>query len=245
MVARNAIKYGWQRIDSDPRNMQETTTYPAVQEMDAPTETIHHKLVPEQGPRGEALLARMYSSDTHYRDDHCTGLTDVAETPLGWHVLWTRSNSEQLVRDQLVAKDYEIFLPMVNQWFRGSARLVRRAPMFKGYLFLRHRIDKTAYLDISNTRGLVHILGARWNLLALVPDEEMASLKRAVDSDESLLPHPYLKVGTRVRIIRGVLTNAQGILVRTELANGLLVISVGLLQRSVAVKVNCADVEPI
>ena len=117
--------------------------------------------------------------------------------------------------------------------------------MFKGYLFLRHRIDRTAFLDISNTRGLVHILGSRWDRLAQVPDEELASIRRAEESHEPLLPHPYLKVGSRVRITRGMLTNAQGILVRTELAKGLLVISVGLLQKSVAVKVNCADVEPV
>jgi transcription antitermination factor NusG len=191
----------------------------------------------------------MHSSHTYYQDDRSTALTDEAETPLGWHVLWTRSNSERLVREQLVAKGYEIFLPMIHQLALGSVRgrrePIRRVPMFKGYLFLRHRIDRTAFLDVSNTKGLVHILGARWDRLAQVPDEELASIKRAAESHEPLLPYPYLKVGSRVRIIRGTLTNAQGILVRTELAQGLLVISVGLLQRSVAVKVSCADVVPI
>jgi transcription antitermination factor NusG len=188
----------------------------------------------------------MYSSHTYYQDDRSTALTDEAETPLGWHVLWTRSNSERLVREQLVAKGYEIFLPMIHQLALGSVRgrrePIRRVPMFKGYLFLRHRIDRTAFLDVSNTKGLVHILGARWDRLAQVPDEELASIKRAEESHEPLLPYPYLKVGSRVRITRGMLTNAEGILVRTDLAKGLLVISVSLLQRSVAVKVNCADV---
>ena len=66
------------------------------------------------------MPAKMHSRDSYYQEDGNTGLTDVAETPLGWHVLWTRSNSEQLVRDQLVAKDYEVFLPMINQWFSGG-----------------------------------------------------------------------------------------------------------------------------
>ncbi len=195
------------------------------------------------------MYAKMQSSQNYYQDDISSSLTDEAETPLGWHVLWTRSNSEQLVKEQLAAKDYEVFLPMNDQWTLGSTRArklpIRRVPMFKGYLFLRHRIDKAAFLDISNTRGLVHILGSRWDRLARVPDEELASIKKAEESHEAMLPYPYLKVGSRVRIIRGMLTHAQGILVRTELAKGLLVISVGLLQRSVAVKVNCADVEPI
>jgi transcription antitermination factor NusG len=195
------------------------------------------------------LYASLQSSHTYYQDDSSTALTDEAERPLGWHVLWTRSNSEKLVKEQLVAKDYEVFLPMNDQWSLSGTRArkqpIRRVPMFKGYLFLRHRIDRTAFLDISNTKGLVHILGSRWDRLAQVPDEELASIKRAEESREPLLPYPYLKVGSRVRIIRGTLTNAQGILVRTELAKGLLVISVGLLQRSVAVKVRCADVAPV
>lgn len=192
------------------------------------------------------MYARMQSSQNYYQDDSSSALTDEAQTPLGWHVLWTRSNSEQLVRDQLAAKDYEVFLPMNDQWSLGSSRVrhlpIRRVPMFKGYLFLRHRINRAAFLDISNTRGLVHILGSRWDRLAQVPDVELASIKRAEESHQALLPYPYLKIGSRVRIIRGTLTHAEGILVRTELAKGLLVISVGLLQRSVAVKVNCADV---
>jgi len=191
----------------------------------------------------------MQRSYTYYQDDVSFAMTAEAETPLGWHVLWTRSNSEQIVKEQLAAKNYEVFLPMNDQWTLGSTKArklpFRRVPMFKGYLFLRHRIDKAAFLDISNTRGLVHILGSRWDRLARVPDEELASIKRAEESNKPLLPYPYLKVGSRVRIIRGMLTHAQGILVRTELAKGLLVISVGLLQRSVAVKVNCADVVPI
>lgn len=191
----------------------------------------------------------MHTSHSYYQQDGCTGLADAAETPLGWHVLWTRSNSEQLVREQLVARDYEVFLPMIDQWcrglIRGRADGVRRVPMFKGYLFLRHQIDRTSFLDISNTKGLVHILGPRWNRLAQVPDAEMAAIRRAVESHEPLLPYPYLKVGSRVRITRGPLANAQGILVRTDLSRGLLVISIGLLQRSVAVKVNCADVVPV
>lgn len=195
------------------------------------------------------MYATMQSSHNYYQDDRSTALTDEAKSPLGWHVLWTRSNSERLVKEQLLAKDYEVFLPMTDQWSMSSARArrqpVRRVPMFKGYLFLRHRIDRESFLDISNTKGLVHILGSRWDRLEQVPDEELASIKQAAESKEPLLPYPYLKVGSRVRIIRGTLTNAQGILVRTDLAKGLLVISVGLLQRSVAVKVRCADVEPI
>jgi len=59
-----------------------------------------------------------------------------------------------------------------------------------------------------------------------------------------VLPHAYLQEGQRVRIIRGPLADVQGILVRQDPRRGLLVLSVALLQQSVAVEVDCTDVVP-
>ena len=117
--------------------------------------------------------------------------------------------------------------------------------MFRSYLFVRHKIDKKAWLDISKTKGVVSILGARWDRLARIPDEEIDSIKLLMESQLPTMPYPWLKAGTPVRITRGSLANARGILVDSEMPNGLFVVSINLLQRSVAVKVNCADVEQV
>jgi transcriptional antiterminator NusG len=173
---------------------------------------------------------------------------DAPEPRVGWHVLWTRSNFEQAVNDQLRSRDYETFLPRINQWpCRRAQRKgdsTRLAPMFRGYLFLRHRIDKEAWLDISNTPGLVQILGASWNRLARIPDEEIEAIRRTADSSVPARPYPYLTKGEPVRIVRGPLANAIGLLVLTDFSRGYFVVSVHLLRRSVAVKVDCADVVP-
>lgn len=174
---------------------------------------------------------------------------DAAPPQAAWHVLWTRSNCEQIVNDQLMARNYETFLPRINLWPGRRAlrkgETARLAPMFKGYLFLRHPIDKDAYLDISNTNGVVQILGARWNRLAQVPDEEIDAIRRTAEASVPTRPYPYLRQGEQVRIVRGPLADTIGILVLTDLSKGLLVVSVHLLQRSVAVKVDCADVVPV
>src|SRR5207244_354671 len=86
-----------------------------------------------------------------------------------WYVLWTHSNSEQLVHNQLAAKGFQLFLP--------------------------------------------------------------------------ILPYPYLRDGQRVRITRGPLADVEGILVRGNPNKGLLVLSVDLLHRSVAVQIDCTLVE--
>ncbi len=160
-----------------------------------------------------------------------------------WHVLWTRSHCEPLVRDQLAGKGFHLFLPEMDAWSRrnGTRHLIR-VPMFPGYLFLRHAMGKQAYLEVRQARGLVAILGERWDRLAEVPDREIDAIQSLSRSHLPALPHPYLKEGQRVRIARGPLAGAEGFLVRSRADKGLLVLSVDLLQRSVAVEIDCTSV---
>lgn len=162
-----------------------------------------------------------------------------------WFALWTQSHCEQLVCDQLSAKGFETYLPTIREWSRraGVRRLIP-VPMFAGYLFLRHAIGKRSYLDIVNTRGVVRILGERWDRLAPVDDAEIEAIQRLGRSELALMPYPYLREGQRVRIIEGSLTGVEGFLVRQKATRGLLVLSVNLLNRSVAVEVDCAAVIP-
>jgi transcriptional antiterminator NusG len=163
-----------------------------------------------------------------------------------WFALWTQSHCEQLVCDQLRAKGFEAFLPTIRQWSRraGVRRLIP-APMFPSYLFVHHAIEKRSYIDIVNTRGVVRILGERWDRLAPVEDSEIEAIQRLERSELTLLPYPYLREGQRVRIVDGALAGVEGILVRNKSSRGLLVLSVNLLNRSVAVEVECSAVVPV
>jgi len=42
------------------------------------------------------------------------------ETAASWHVLWARSNCEQLVHDQLVSRGFHVFLPTLEVWSRRA-----------------------------------------------------------------------------------------------------------------------------
>jgi len=178
-----------------------------------------------------------------------SGVTDgVGATAIApqWYVLWTRSHCEQLVHDQLSAKGFESFLPKIGRWSRREGlRYLARVPMFPGYLFLRHAtMDKLSYIEVCKTRGLVRILGERWDRLGTVAGGEMEAIQKVAEADLPALPHPYLREGQRVRVVRGPLANAEGILVKSEPKRGLLVLSVDLLQRSVAVQIDCTLVNP-
>ena len=162
-----------------------------------------------------------------------------------WHVLWTRSQCEQAVFDQLAPKGFELFLPTIDIWARRNGTRYRSTvPMFPGYLFLHSSMDHNAYNEVCNARGLVKLLGESWDRLAVVPDGEIEAIQRVGRVPVSASPHPYLGKGQRVRITAGLLAGTEGILVRTPSNKGLLVLSIHLLQRSVAVEVDCTLVEP-
>ena len=162
-----------------------------------------------------------------------------------WFALWTHSHSEQLVYDQLLAKHFDAFLPQVAVWSRRrGVRHLIQTPMFPSYLFVRHVMDKASYIEIVKTNGMARILGERWDRLAVVADVEIAAIRQMLDTGVAILPHPYLREGHRVRITHGPLSGIEGILVHNKLQKGLLVVSVDLLHRSVAVEVDCTAVTP-
>ena len=170
----------------------------------------------------------------------------TAQTPAGskrWHALWTRSHCEQVVHDQLAAKGFELFLPEVDVWSsRGGVRRLISAPMFPGYLFLHHAMDKASYVEVVKARGLVKVLGEQWDRLHVVPDVQIEALQRVLAARAPVLPYPFLQEGQRVRIARGPLADVEGILVQSKPNKGLLVLSVTLLQRSVALAIDCTQV---
>jgi transcriptional antiterminator NusG len=162
----------------------------------------------------------------------------------GWYVLWTRSNCEQLVNDRLAGKGFDVFLPTVNAWSRrGGVRRLSRVPLFGGYLFLHDAMDKESYLEVSKTKGLVRLLGERWDQLEVIPDREIEGIQKALGSRVPISRHPYLREGQRVRISRGPLADVEGVLLQSHPNKGVLVISIHLLRRSIAVHVDCTLVQ--
>jgi transcription antitermination factor NusG len=79
---------------------------------------------------------------------------------------------------------------------------------------------------------------------AIVPEDEIQAIRKAVEGPFRIEPHPYLKCGERVRVKQGALAGVEGILVRKKNMYR-LVLSVDLMARSVAVEIDASDVEPV
>jgi len=166
------------------------------------------------------------------------------DTP--WYAIWTRSNCERLVAEQLSAKGFAAFLPEMSARSRRNGKShVVQVPMFPGYLFLRHAMEKQSYIEILKARGVVRILERGWTQLTPVATEEVDAIQRLVASGAPVFPHAYFREGDRVRVVDGPLAGLQGMFLRDKPNKGRLVVSVNLLQTSVAVEVDCAFVEGV
>jgi transcription antitermination factor NusG len=162
-----------------------------------------------------------------------------------WHAIWTRSHCERLVRDQLAARGLHPFMPTIAIWSRANGTQHRIGlPMFPGYVFLHDSVDKLRYLEVRKARGVVALLGERWDRLAVIPEREMASIERLAAAGLDVAPHPFLRAGEPVRVVHGALTGVEGLLLKIDARKGRLVVSIELLHRSVAVELDCSSVAP-
>jgi transcriptional antiterminator NusG len=171
----------------------------------------------------------------------------VRFTPtIDWYCIWTRSHCEELVAGQLDALNIEVFLPKVMQWRRRDGRrTLSEQILFPGYLFVRHAMDKTTHVRILKTRGVVRLLGERWDRLSAVPAEEVTAIHRMVTAGTRPRRYPHFQSGRPVRILAGPLAGLRGTFVTERPNRSLFLVSLSLLQRTVSVEIDAHCVEPL
>lgn len=161
---------------------------------------------------------------------------------INWFALQVKPNAEWSVSAALRAKGYEEFLPAYRTRRRWSDRWKElELPLFAGYIFCR--FDPQNRLPILVTPGVTSIVG-RGKVPQAVEDHEIDDLRAVVRSGLSARPWPYLKIGERVRIQDGPLRGMEGLLLNIK-PNRRLVLSVELLQRSIAVEVEDCWLTPV
>lgn len=111
-------------------------------------------------------------------------------------------------------------------------------PLFPGYVFVRLPLcERSRVLQIPSVVRLVGFGG----LPVPLPDHEIELMRSGLSQSKGAEPHPFLKVGRRVRITGGPFAGLEGVLKRKK--NGLrLVISVEMIQRSIMVSIDASDV---
>ena len=152
-----------------------------------------------------------------------------------WFAIMARTGREKSATMLLENAGYECFLPVSKYTRRWSDRMKQiEVPLFSGYLFCR--MNPHNRLPVLMTPGVIQIVGAGKTLIP-VQEDEISAIQRAVKNGLATMPWPYLQVGHVARIEEGPLRGMTGIIVKIK--SGMkLVLSVTLLQRSVAVEVD-------
>ncbi|MBV8552120.1 MAG: UpxY family transcription antiterminator [Acidobacteriaceae bacterium] len=168
--------------------------------------------------------------------------TDSLPVPHPWYAIRTRSNHENLAAAVLEGKGYEYYLPKYRVRRRWTDRVViAELPLFPGYVFCR--FDARQRLPILTTPGVVSIIGFG-NDPAPIAETEIAAIQTVLNSGFAAQPCPFLREGQRIRVKYGALQGLEGILLKKK-ADWRLVVSVTMLQRSIAVEVDSDSIMPL
>jgi len=161
-----------------------------------------------------------------------------------WFAVRTRSRHEKLVARQLEKQGIQSYLPVItkiNQW--SDRRKQVEEPLFSGYAFVRLDPASSERVRVLQTQGVVNFVGVQGTGVP-IPDQEIENINTLLASNIAYEERPYLHVGQRVRVCGGALDGMEGILT-AENTDRSVVISIGLIQRSLSVRVAGYNVEPI
>jgi transcription antitermination factor NusG len=158
-----------------------------------------------------------------------------------WFALQVKFRHEKTVSQALRGKGYTEYLPLYRGRHHSGGRFQDvDLPLFPTYVFCR--FDPLRRLPILTTPGVFSIVGTRSEPL-MVDEEELGTVRRLITFGSHAEPWPFLQVGDPVYVEEGPLRGTHGILQRFK-NEYRLVISISLLQRSVAIEIDRSCVRP-
>ncbi len=159
-----------------------------------------------------------------------------------WYALQVRPRFEKVVARNLQSKGFEELLPAYRCRRQWSDRIKEiELPLFPGYVFCRFNVDER--LPILLVPGVTSIVGIGKSPIA-IDEQEIEDLRCVLKSGVRYQPGPFISVGETVSVEQGALEGLEGIV--TKVKNEFrLIISVSLLQRSVAVEIDREWVKPV
>lgn len=166
----------------------------------------------------------------------------LVESESPWWAVYTRHQHEKVIAQVLTTKGFEVFLPLyesIRRWKDRNKML--SLPIFPCYVFVRGGVSRRSL--VVTTPG-VHMILYHGERVAVIPDDEIEAIRKAVEGPFRVEPHPFLRCGERVRVTRGSLEGVEGVLLRKKSVYR-LILSVDMLAQSVAVEIDASDVEPV
>lgn len=138
-------------------------------------------------------------------------------------------------------KEVETFLPTFIKLSSWTDRIAKvELPLFPGYVFVRMLLGDR--IKVLQSPGVIRIVGVNGKPTPL-PDEDIESVRSSLAVSHAE-PFPYVAVGERVAVQTGPLAGLEGVVVRLK-GKTRIVVSIALIQRSIALELESADVRSV
>jgi transcription antitermination factor NusG len=157
-----------------------------------------------------------------------------------WFAVYTAPRHEKYVHAQLTAKRIQSFLPLyttIRKWKNRVRREIQH-PLLPGYVFVCLGADER--LPVLQTSGVVYFVGSGGAPSGL-GDHEMHALRVGAQR-AALVPRRLPATGDTVRITRGPFRGVKGC-VEQDGDDLTLVVTIQLIHKSFAVRIQAADLE--
>jgi transcription elongation factor/antiterminator RfaH len=157
-----------------------------------------------------------------------------------WYALYTCPRHEKRVAQQIERRQLSCFLPSyrsVRRW--KDRRKELELALFPGYVFVHMSLSNK--LKVLQVPGVVQLVSFRGQPAAL-PTEEIEALRNRLSDNAKVEPHPYLRAGRKVRVHSGPFQGLEGVILRRK-DRCRLIFSIDLIQRSLAIELDEADLE--
>ena len=153
-----------------------------------------------------------------------------------WFAILARTGRERNATLVLENVGYECYMP-VSKFIRKWSDRVKGERRFLYFLGTSScRMNPHNRLPVLTTPGVIQIVGVGKTPIP-VEEEEIAAIQRAGRSGIPIMPWPHMQIGHVAGIKEGPLKGMTGIVVKIK-SGTKLILSVSLLQRSVAVEID-------
>jgi transcription antitermination factor NusG len=160
-----------------------------------------------------------------------------------WYAVHVRAKHEKRIAAELQERGVKAFLPAASQVHRWSdRRMVVEVPLFPCYVFVHMDLASTPRLAVLRTAGVFRFVGFKQGPTP-IPDVQIEAVQTVLASHLPISACGFIKVGEKVRIRGGALEGVEGVLIGHNGARR-LIISIDLIQQSMAVAVEGYDIEP-
>lgn len=159
-----------------------------------------------------------------------------------WYALRVRTKCEKIVVGALHQREIVNFLPLYKIKTQWSDRVKTSfVPLFPGYVFAK--LNELELHSVVRVIDCMYVVG-RGNVPEALEESEIDAVKRLIAEGAGVGPWPFCTAGQTVEVTHGPLAGLRGVLLRSA-GKDRLIISLPILQRSVATEIESYFVRPI